>query len=65
MVIMLIIGWNKTLNFKVVSEKNIENAVFISVVVVMRNEEENILSLLKDIDKQDYSKNYFELLIIF
>ena len=61
---MLIIGWNKTLNFKVISEKNIENAVFISVIVVMRNEEENILSLLKDIDKQNYSKNHFELLII-
>lgn len=67
MVIILIIGWNKTLDFKVISKnntQNIENPIFISIVVVMRNEEENILSLLEDIDRQNYSKNYFELLII-
>ncbi len=62
---MLIFGWNKTLNFKVVhTNKNIENPFFISIVVVMRNEEENILSLLEDISRQTYPKTRFELLII-
>lgn len=65
---MLMIGWNKTLNFKVIhninTNKSIENPVFISIVVVMRNESANILSLLEDVSRQNYPKNHFELIII-
>ncbi len=62
---MLIIGWNKTLNFKVVhTNKSIEKPVFVSIVVVMRNEEGNILSLLEDLSQQTYPKTHFELFII-
>ncbi len=35
-----------------------------SVLIPVRNEEENITALLKDLEKQDYSYKYFEVIVI-
>jgi len=41
-----------------------EPKTFISVVVACRNEEKNILSLLNDLEQQNYSTNLFEVIIV-
>ncbi|WP_221391274.1 glycosyltransferase family 2 protein [Dyadobacter sp. NIV53] len=41
-----------------------ETSTFITVIIPVRNEEENILSLLSDINKQTFPKDQFEVLVM-
>ena len=52
-------------NFKKVELKGgtLESSLAITLIIPVRNEAENILNLLTDLEKQSYSKEYFEVLI--
>lgn len=54
-------GWNSILDFNSAPGKP---DVFVSVIIAVRNEESNILSVLDDISEQDYSPETFEVLIV-
>ncbi len=60
-VLMLIIGWNKIPTNKTIEG---ENNLFISVIVVVKNEINNIEKLLQSIEKQTYSKELFEVIVV-
>ena len=40
------------------------NELFVSILIPIRNEEENILSLLRLLEKQDYPRSQFEVVVI-
>lgn len=44
--------------------KDTSPEIFISVIIPVRNEQENILHLLQDINRQDYSAHLFEVIVI-
>lgn len=54
-------GWNSIPDFKFATRKP---AVSISVIIAVRNEKDTILSVLDDILKQDYSSDFFEVLVV-
>ena len=56
------VGWQKS--DRVVIEKKISEPTFISVIVVARNEQENILRCVNSILKQNYPTDAFELIVI-
>ncbi len=56
----LIIGWKKLKPFKVMSNPD----KFITVLIPVRNENKNIIKLLDDLEKQEYPRDLFEVLII-
>ena len=55
-------GWNKTSTFGEIN--NFPNTIFISVIVAVRNEENNIDNLLNSLHSQTYSSDYFEIIIV-
>ncbi|MBN1252921.1 MAG: glycosyltransferase [Bacteroidales bacterium] len=61
-IIILIKAWNKTQEY----QKGWTNPfdILISVIIAARNEEENIILLLKSIEYQDFNKNNYEVIII-
>jgi poly-beta-1,6-N-acetyl-D-glucosamine synthase len=58
----VIVGWLKPLKLQRKEKKT--NLSFISVVVPVRNERENILSLLEDLNGQDYPSDIFEVIVV-
>ncbi len=61
MVILLIIYWHKIPYSQAQSAKN---KPFVSIIIVVRNEEKNIIKLLQTIDNQTYTKENFEVIIV-
>ncbi len=55
-----IFGWSKIEIFSIEKKAYIP----VSVLIAVRNEEENILNILNDIKNQDYNNNYFEVIVI-
>ncbi len=56
--------WYAWLKMPVVEKSSISPQTFISVIIPVRNEAQNIVALLRDLERQTYSKTYFEVLII-
>ncbi len=54
-------GWFKA---KPEIKSNLHHYTFVSVVVAARNEEHNILHLIKSLWQQNYPKEYFEIIIV-
>lgn len=61
MVIYLIIGWHK---IPITVPKNSKPNPFVTIIVVVRNEEKNIDLLIQSIENQTYPSKYFELIIV-
>ncbi|WP_305952226.1 glycosyltransferase [Emticicia oligotrophica] len=59
----LIIIWFRTPNYNSFLKENVIETSKISVIVPVRNEAENILFLLQDLEKQTYPKHKFEVII--
>jgi len=59
----LIIIWLRNPNNSSFLEENIIETSKISVIIPVRNEAENILFLLQDLEKQTYPKHKFEVII--
>lgn len=62
LLIVLRIGWTKAVALK--ETQSSEKTFFISVVVAMRNEENNIENLVHDLSNQNYLPSYFEIIIV-
>jgi len=58
--ILLIFGWLRTRSISISHMPQL----FISVIIVVRNEENNIFELLNDLNLQNYDPKLFELIII-
>lgn len=60
-ILIFTIGW-----FKIPKslKTNISNPVSVSIIVAFRNEEENILALIKSLYNQDYSKKHTEIILV-
>ena len=58
MVFLFLIGWFKN-NFE-----KIKTDYKVSIVIAVRNEEKNILSLIKNLKSQDYDNNLYDVIII-
>ncbi len=56
--------WEKTAPYTPKSIYNRQYDLFISVIVALRNEENNVSSLIKSLEKQKYPENLFEVLLI-
>jgi biofilm PGA synthesis N-glycosyltransferase PgaC len=54
-------GWRRIVEF---SSANYPGNIYVSVIVPLRNEEDNIIDLLNDLAKQDYPVKLFEVLLI-
>ncbi len=61
LILLLYIGWIKNKPFSIEKYKDNEQ-VFVSIIIAVRNEENNILNIINDIREQTY--NNFELIII-
>jgi len=61
-IILLTIAWDKTKEYQKDSSNPFD--ILISVIVAARNEEENIITLLKSIENQDLPFKNFEVIII-
>ena len=59
---MLRLGWSNVPAY--VDNGKIKHYVKVSVVVVARNEEDNIVALLEGLENQSYSNSFFEVLIV-
>lgn len=59
----LIIIWLRNPNYSSFLEENVIETSKISVIIPVRNEAENILFLLQDLEKQTYPKHKFEVII--
>lgn len=58
----ILIGWNK---IKLVNDfHELDPSTFISIVIAVRNEEENISRLIKCLDNQSFPKERFEVIFI-
>jgi len=59
--ISVVLGW-----FKLVQTSKVENkeSISFSILIPMRNEEKNILNIIKDINNQNYNKEDYEIIII-
>jgi poly-beta-1,6-N-acetyl-D-glucosamine synthase len=62
MLVIMIMGWLFPSEVKNVGKGGL--LPFISVVIPVRNEKENILALLSDLDRQDYPSDFFEVIIV-
>jgi len=61
MIISFYYGWKKIEPFHLeVGSKNLT----VSIVVAVRNEEENINSLVKNLKSQDYNSSLFDIIIV-
>jgi cellulose synthase/poly-beta-1,6-N-acetylglucosamine synthase-like glycosyltransferase len=61
-IILYSIGWFKTKTFQ--SKKNVVSSTKISVIIVARNEVENIAACLESLKRQTYSTKNFEVIVI-
>jgi cellulose synthase/poly-beta-1,6-N-acetylglucosamine synthase-like glycosyltransferase len=61
-IILYSIGWFKTKTFQ--SKKNVVSSTKISVIIVARNEVENIAACLESLKRQTYSAKNFEVIVI-
>lgn len=59
----LIIIWFRTPNYNFFLKENVIETSKISVIIPVRNEAENILFLLQDLEKQTYPKHKFEVIV--
>ena len=59
----LIIIWLRNPNYTSFLKENVIETLKISVIIPVRNEAENILFLLQDLEKQTYPKHKFEVII--
>jgi len=59
--IILFLLWK---NIPAGSKTNVGNTTFISVIIPVRDEEENILNLLQDLNRQTFPTHQFEVLIM-
>lgn len=60
--LLVLEGWRKLL--KTPTQKAKSNFISFSILIPMRNEAENILNIVKAIDRQNYPKEHFEIIII-
>ncbi len=60
--ILVVLGWYKLFKRRPIRE--IQNNLSFSIILPMRNESENILKILDDINLQNYSKEAYELIIV-
>jgi glycosyltransferase involved in cell wall biosynthesis len=58
------IGWNAISDFVPVTKGDEHFNTFITVIVPVRNEEENILSIINAIQNQEYPSHLFEIIIV-
>jgi cellulose synthase/poly-beta-1,6-N-acetylglucosamine synthase-like glycosyltransferase len=56
--------YNGLINVKTNSEKLNSEKISLSVIIPFRNESENLPSLLSDLQKQTYNRDYFEVILI-
>jgi cellulose synthase/poly-beta-1,6-N-acetylglucosamine synthase-like glycosyltransferase len=61
LIFFLILGWNRIPIFII---NNLKSSIYVSVIVVVRNEIRNIDKLIQSIDKQLYNNNLFELIVV-
>ena len=61
LVIGYIIGWNKTIETQIT---DFSDHVSISIVVVARNEEENIVKCIRSIVNQSYKSSNYEIILL-
>src|SRR3982751_3630305 len=54
-------GWKK---LKVFRPQGISEKTFISVVIPVRNEEKNIISLVESLRQQDYPVEFYEVILV-
>ncbi len=62
LILFLLVGWIRQKTISTPSE--IKTSKFVSVIIPARNEENNILKTLQSIEKQDYLKSDFEIIVI-
>jgi cellulose synthase/poly-beta-1,6-N-acetylglucosamine synthase-like glycosyltransferase len=63
LLLALWVGWRKAVNGKTKS-KSKSKSIFISVVIAMRNEKQNLEKLLQSFSTQNYSQKDFEIIIV-
>lgn len=61
LILFYTIGWFRLKTF---SKKNTEFKTRVSIIIPARNEQENILNLLKDLSNQVYPKKFYEVIVI-
>lgn len=61
--LILLYGWNRSIS-QPLSTSSVSNPLFISVIVAVRNEDENILRLLNCLSLQSYPKEKYEVIIV-
>jgi glycosyltransferase involved in cell wall biosynthesis len=59
-----VIGWKKTKSWLNPLTINHQPSTIVSIILPVRNEKENILSILQCLSKQDYPKNNYEIIVI-
>lgn len=59
---ILIIGWIRPVNREIKASG--ASIPLVSVAIPVRNEKENILLLLDDLEQQDYPKSHFEVIVV-
>jgi len=65
LMILYLYGWVKTPSCSDLSPRvHAEPVIFVSILIPARNEEQNILRCLSAIYQQEYSLNYFEIIVI-
>jgi biofilm PGA synthesis N-glycosyltransferase PgaC len=62
LLLILKVGWLKAIAKKEI--KRNDKTHFISVIIPARNEEKNIVALLKSLENQDYLKTNFEIIVV-
>ena len=59
-----VIGWNKTKAWLNSSTMNHQLSTIVSIILPVRNEEKNILSIFQCLSKQNYPKNNYEIIVV-
>ena len=59
--VLLRTGWENVPKY---FSEEIPNSLKVSVIIVARNEENNIINLLNGLENQSYSKSFFEVIIV-
>ncbi len=64
-IILYIIGFSKIKNYELDSIfKNIDNKKYLSVIIPFRNEENNLIPLLKSLSQQSLNSDFFEVIFV-
>jgi poly-beta-1,6-N-acetyl-D-glucosamine synthase len=64
LMILLLEGWRKAIRQTSRQRVGEESTPFISVIIPIRNEQENIVNLLNGIDRQNYPSEKFEVIMV-